>query len=265
MKQSFLKALAVGVATWTLAAMQTSAVNINVDQILAPGDVDKSQLSGLVDISYTSINSTRGTLTITLKNTSANSAGSGAGILLTGIGLSLDDYIRIDSGSANMSGSSAVGFTKPADGDVSEEWGYDAGPLDSGALLSAAQPVNTAVSSMESQTTSQFQSGSISAPGNLDGPDFGLISANETDGLGSGVEGILDSIVIKLNLSIANTNGGKNLNNLESEINGSWVVLTFGSPGDGGGSVPDAGSGLALMGVALVGLSACKRFMGSKE
>jgi hypothetical protein len=263
MTKKLKSGLAAGLTGLALAATQASALNLTVDQILAPGDVDPTYLSGTVDVSYTSIDATHGTLTITLKNTSGDAAGSGAGILLTGLGFVLDDYISIDGGTAVTSGS-AVGFTMPAGGVVSSEWGYDESPLNSGALLNTLNPVNTAVSSMESQTTSQFAAGSIASPPNLDGPDFGLISANETDGLGSGVEGILDSIVITLNLSIANTQGGKNLNNLESEINAAWVVLTFGSPGDGGTSVPDGGTGLALMGLAMTGLAGFKRYFAKK-
>src|SRR6185436_12908021 len=112
-------------------------------------------------------------LTINLRNTSLDSAGSGAGILLTGLGFNLPTGVYIGSGSANMGSSTAIGFTKPASGNVSSEWGYDNAPLNSGALLGHA--VNTAVSSMESQTTTTFALGSLGKPDDLGGPDFGLI------------------------------------------------------------------------------------------
>jgi hypothetical protein len=40
--------------------------------------------------------------------------------------------------------------------------------------------------------------------------------------------------------------------------------LTFGSPGDGGTSVPDGGTGLALMGLAMTGLAGFKRYFAKK-
>ncbi len=209
------------------------AVPITVDEIVAPSDVDASQLSGTVNMSLSG-----SVLTITLQNTSLDAAGSGAGILLTGIGFNLPTGVYIGSGSASMAGSTAVGFVMPAGGDVSSEWGYDNQPLNSGALL--GYDVNTAVSSMESQTTTQFAPGSVSSPLNLGGPDFGLVSANETDGLGAGVEGILDSLTITLNL--AGTIG----DDLLAFIERGMVALTFGSPGSQ--TVADGGSTLMLLG-----------------
>ena len=193
------------------------------------------------------------TLTITLKNTSADGAGSGAGILLTGIGFSLPGNYYINSGSANMGSSTAVGFTKPGDGNVSQEWGFDTKGLDSGALQGTQQLVNNAVSSMESQTTSQFLPGSIAAPTNLNGPDFGLISMYETGGLGDGVEAILDSIIITLNLGKTGNGNGLTVGAIDS----GWVALTFGSPGST--SVPDAGASVVLLGLALLGLGGLRR------
>lgn len=231
-----------------LTQQSTQAVAINVDQILAPGDVNAAQLSGTVDMTYSG-----STLTITLKNTSANAAGSGAGVLLTGIGFTLPGTLMIGSGTANMGSSSAIGFTKPSGGDVSEEWGYDNQPINSGALLNAANPVDTAVSSMESQTTSQFQAGSIGDPQNLNGPDFGLASALETDGFGLGVEAIRDTLIVTLNLT--GSFGGT----LLTAINNGWVVLTFGSPGDSTTTVPDGSSGLMLLGLALTAIEAVRR------
>jgi hypothetical protein len=240
--------LMMGAVAALLVQTSAHATSINVDQILAPGDVNAAQLSGTVDMTLSG-----SVLTITLRNTSANAAGSGAGVLLTGIGFTLPGSYAIGSGSANMGTSTAVGFTKPGDGDVSEEWGYDNEPLNSGALLNAAQPVDTAVSSMESQSTTQFQAGSLGDPVNLDGPDFGLASATETDGFGLGVEAIRDRLVITLNLT--GSFGG----NLINAINSAWVVLTFGSPGDSTTTVPDASSSVALLGMALMGVEALRR------
>jgi len=153
-----------------------------------------------------------------------------------------------------MDGSTAVGFSYPAGGNVSSEWGYDGGGLNSGALQNTANTVNTAVSSMESQTTAQFAPGSIADPINLDGPDFGLISDLETGGLGVGVEGIRDSIRIVLNLTKSN---GGNWINLVSGIDASWVALTFGSPGST--SVADASNTCVLLGFAMLGVEGIRR------
>ena len=223
-----------------LVHQSATAVPITVDAIVAPGDVDASQLSGTVNMSLSG-----SVLTINLKNTSADAAGSGAGILLTGIGFNLPDGVSIGSGSASMLGSTAVGFIMPAGGNVSSEWGYDNQSLHSGALLGYA--VNTAVSSMESQTTSQFAAGSVANPLNLGGPDFGLLSANETDGLGSGVEGILDSLTITLNLA------GSLGDDLLAFIENGMVALTFGSPGSA--TVADGGSTLMLLGSSFGALA----------
>jgi len=248
------KYIAVAGAILALTGIQSAqAMSVNVDQILAPGDVDASQLSGTVNMEASG-----STLTITLQNTSTDAAGSGAGVLLTGIGFNLPGWVKITSGTATIgSGSSGVGFTGTGGDSVSQEWGYDAGGLDSGALQSTTESVNTAVSSMESQTTAQFAAGSIAQPPNLDGPDFGLVSALEQDSLGNGVEGINDSIVIVLTLD---WNGNHNLDDLVSDIDASWVALTFGSPG-GGTSVPDASTSLMLLGLAMVGIESVRRKM----
>ena len=243
--------LAGGVAMAFVGLQTSQAMNINVDEILAPGDVDASELSGTVDMTLSGDGST---LTITLVNTSSDAAGSGAGVLLTGIGFNLPGWAKIDGGSVSMAGSTAVNFSAPVDNNVSSEWGYDDGGLNSGALQGAAGTINTAVSSMESQTTDQFAPGSLVNPPNLDGPDMGLISANESDGQGNGVEAIMDSIVITLDIVYAN---GKTLD-LGDINNKGWVALTFGSP-DGGTSVPDASSALALLGLALMGLEGVRR------
>ena len=228
-----LKSKAVLALVPLLAHQSAMAVSMTVDTIVAPGDVNAAYLSGTVNMSLSG-----SVLTINLKNTSADAAGSGAGILLTGIGFNLPTGVYIGSGSANMGSATAIGFIKPAGGNVSSEWGYDNAPLNSGALL--GYPVNTAVSSMQSQTTAQFAPGSIGNPLNLGGPDFGLISANEKDGLGDGVEGILDSLTITLNLA------GTIAGDLLAFIERGTIAVTFGSPGSQ--TVADGGSTLMLLG-----------------
>lgn len=250
------KLLALGGTALALLGVHSSALalNINVDQILAPGDVDASQLSGKVVMSLSG-----DVLTIELRNTSADAAGSGAGVLLTGIGFTLPDGVTIDGGQVVMgstipgSSADAVGFSIVG-GNVSSEWGWDDGGLHSGALQNTTEPVNTSISSMESQTTAQFAPGSLVNPPNLDGPDMGLVSKAETDGLGEGVEAIKDSVTITVKLV------GTVPGNLETLIDGGWVALTFGSPDTY--TVPDTSSTLMLFGLAMMGIAGIRRKLG---
>lgn len=233
-----------------LLAAPALADSITVDEILYPESTvtDPSVYAGTVDMTYDS-----GTkvLTIVLTNTSTGSAGpQGADNLLTGIGFNLPDGLSIVGGSANMTGSSAIGFSFPSGGDVSEEWGFDTPDLDSGALLDLATGTyNAAASSMESQTTNQFQAGSIASPPNLDGPDFGLLSKALSGAvLGSGVEGIQDSLTITLQLS--GNFGGDLLSFIERHD----VALTFGSPNAGRDNVvPEPGSWALVCGALGAG------------
>ncbi len=221
---------------------------ITVDERLAPGDVNAAYLSGNVWMALSGSQ-----LTITLQNTSTRDAGSGAGVVLTGLGFNLPDGMSISGGSAVMGSpdiagtlGNAINFIKPAGGNVSQEWGYDTSGLDSGALI--GHSVNNSISSMESQTTDQFQNGSLVPPPNLDGPDMGLLSAAFTAAdLGTGVEAIQDTLTVTLNLS------GTYSGDLLAFIDSGNVALTFGSPG-GTPSVPDGGSTLSLLGASLVGL-----------
>jgi len=229
------------------------AAAITVDQILYASGSDPSKLSGTVDMTLSG-----NTLTIILTNTSLDAAGSGAGILLTGIGFQLPTGIGIGTGSgaAINTGSSGVGFSGTGGTSVSQEWGYDSGTLKSGLFTATGSlGYNIVVSSMESQVTNQFAAGSIAQPPNLDGPDFGLVSALETGALGSGVEGIRDSIVITLVLT------GSVPSNLLSSIESGNVGLSFGSPDSfyRRTQVPEPSSLLFLSGAVLAGVGYFRR------
>lgn len=225
------------------------AAPITVDEILYDSSTNPALLSGTVDMTYSS-----GVLTILLKNTSADAAGSAAGVLLTGIGFQLPTGVTLTGGAAYMGTSAtAVGFTAPANRNISSEWGYDASPLHSGMFKDgAAFSYNTVVASMESMTTNQFASGSLGNPPNLGGPDFGVISALETNA--GGQEAIRDTIRITLNLQGA-------LSDIVSRIEAGNVGLSFGSPNASlTTKVPEPGSlSLLLVGVGALGAAIRRR------
>jgi hypothetical protein len=203
-----------------LFAGTASADPVTVDQVLyQTGIADPSLLKGTVDMTFGG-----GTLTITLTNISSDLAGDGAGILLTGIGFELPTGVSITGGKAIIGvGSTAVNF---AGTDVSQEWGFDNSPLNSGVFQSGLPVLsyNTVVGAMTSITTNQFAAGSLDGqPAGLAGPDFGLISALETGSIGSN-EAIKSSIVITLNLSSWLTQDQFN------SIKNGNVGLSFGSP-----------------------------------
>ena len=242
----FRKAL-MFIAVLAVTAGVAHATPVAVDEILfdSSSGVSPGLLSGTVDMSLLG-----NVLTITLTNTSADTAGSGAAILLTGIGFTLPNGVSIGSGTANMGSSTAVGFAKPLSGDVSSEWGYDNSPLNSGSFLSDGKfTYNTVVSSMTSQTEAKFASGSIGQPLDLGGPDFGLVSGLENDGLGNGNEAIRSSIVVTLNLT------GTVPSDLVTQIGLGKVGLSFGSPNNT--NVPEAGT------LSLLALGGC--FVASRR
>ena len=221
-----------------------SATSITVDEILYASGTNAANLSGTVEMTLVG-----STLTITLKNTSTDAAGSGAGVLLTGIGFQLPTGIAISGGTANMTGSTAVNFTAPTGGDVSKYWGYDTNPLDSGVFQNEAWlDYNTVVGAMDSLTTTNF-SGST----NLTGPDYGLISALEKDKLGGGMQAINNQLIITLNLS---SKYPFNADELLKSIQAGNVALSFGSPSLT--TVPEPGS-LSLLGIGLTSLAALMR------
>jgi hypothetical protein len=232
----------IAITLFTLTSAQALAAPITVDQILYDSSTKLGSLSATVDMTLDN-----NLLTITLTNTSADAAGSGAGVLLTGIGFSLPTGVFIGSGSVNMGASEAIGFDKPANGDVSNQWGYDNGPLHSGMFKDGAGlAYNTVISSMESMTTDGFGSNTKFA-----GPDYGLASALETDKFGKGNPAIRDSIVISLTLM------GAVPADLLSTINAGNVGISFGSPNKATTTaVPEPGSLLLLSGgmMTMLGL-----------
>ena len=240
-----MKSLKVGVvatALVVLSAGKAAAMNIAVDQILFdPTSANGSLLSGTVDMTLSG-----NILTIILTNTSVDAAGDGAGILLTGIGFQLPSNVKILGGTASAP-LGAVNFGGAPPVNVSQEWGYDNNPLNSGAFQAApALAYTTVVSSMTSTSTDQFASGSLDGnPAGMAGPDWGIVSALETGSLGNGNEAIKNYAVITLTLS-----GPVSLDAIQQGN----VGLSFGSPK----SVPEPAT-LALLLPGLAAVYAARR------
>jgi len=210
-----------------------------------------SVLTGTADLSLSA-----DMLTITLTNTSAEKAGTDdANNLLTGLGFNLPVGVAIGSGSANIAGgSSPLNFPGGFSGtDVSQEWGYDTDPLDSGPFKDITSlSLNTAVATLQASVQTQFASGSIDAAPNVSGPDFGLLASGIA--IGNGLEAIRNSLVIKLNLTGLSGFQG----NLISFIDQRDVVLSFGSPTTARTGIPEP-SALLLFAFGLLGAGAMAR------
>jgi len=146
-------------------------------EILLQDDADVDDPAGLSAFAEFLYDGIDNVLTIYLQNTSDAEAGSGAGILLTGIGFNLPEGMVIVSGSANVGTSTAHGFTPDPGGDVSKEWGF-ANPPDSGHFLDTAiNEYNAVVSTMGADAKTKFTEGSIVNPPVLDGPEMGLLTS----------------------------------------------------------------------------------------
>lgn len=226
----------IAITLFGVASAPALAAPVTVDQILYDSSTNLGSLSGTIDMALTG-----DLLTITLTNTSANSAGSGAGVLLTGLGFSLPTDVFIKSGTVQV-GDSGV--------DMSKNWGYDNGPLHSGMFKDGASlTYNTVVSSMESMTTDAFVAGS-----KLAGPDFGVASALETDKFGNGVPVIRNSVIISLLLA------GPLPSDLVSTINSGSVGISFGSPNTATTTrVPEPHSVWLLSGGAMTAIALRRR------
>jgi len=223
-------------AAFLIASLSTTgrAMTMNVDQILAD---QPAGLSASVDMTVSG-----SVLTITLRNTSTGGA-SGANGLLTGLAFHLGSSYTITSGSANVSGQTLVNVTGAViGGNVSGEWGYqnDDAPGHFNGL-----GVNRIVSVMTADTTAKFSNAPIQSPNNLSGPDFGLL---RTGGDAGGLAAVVNQVIITVNLGASVAAGSET--QFLNRINSGLVAVTFGSPN----GVPDGGSTVALLGLALSGL-----------
>lgn len=214
-----------------------NAVSINVDQILADAPTG---LSGTVDMALSG-----NTLTITLVNTSAAGSASGANGLLSGLAFNLPGYsggVDIVSGSVVLNAGSTL-INSPA-GNLSKEWGFQnaSAPGHFNGLA-----IDTVVATMVADTTTKFATGSITLPDNLDGPEYGLV---RTGGNPGGLSAVQNSVIITLVLD--KSISAADIATYLGRINDGLVAIEFGSPT--GGSVPDGGSTLVLLGSALTAL-----------
>lgn len=241
MKNSRDKALGVLGALVAAGALMlpssARAVSIGVDQILAD---QPTGLSGTVDMSLSG-----NVLTITLVNTSAAGSATGANGLLSGLAFNLPGYsgaVNIVGGSVTLGAGSSL-VNSPA-GDLSKEWGFQnsSAPGHFNGLA-----VDTVVATMQADTTTKFAAGNITLPDVLDGPEYGLV---RTGGDPGGLSAVENSVVITLVLS--KTIAGGDVSAYLGRINDGLVAIEFGSPT--GGSVPDGGSTLVLLGSALTAL-----------
>jgi hypothetical protein len=241
-----------------------NAVLMTVDEIIyeTSGATDPSLLSGTVDMSLSGSE-----LSIVLTNTSTDIASPTASHnLLSGLGFVLPDGVYIDWGTATITtGSTAINFTAPADGNVSGEWGYDNNPLDNGPFQNSDitnSTVNTVVSTMQSSTTTKFSDTPIETPAVLSGPEFGLLSGLVNEDVAGGLNAIQDSITILLGLDGLLISPPSELPPGDSQsfdllafIESNDIVLSFGSPNLS--SVPEPTS-LMLFAIGLLGFASLR-------
>lgn len=242
-----------------ISLMVGSASAINVDEIILQNGagLDSSQLDASVSMSLNPIGvmpTTSYTLHISLQNTSLDSAGVGALVMLTGLAFDLPSGVTVD-GSNNNGGSVAAGSgtttsvgwtTAGANG----AWGWDnnSAGLSGGALAYATLTgYDTRVSTLASDGKYAFD-----GSGNAGGMDYGIFSTSESSV--SPAPWVKDRLDIALNLNLGNYDPSS----LLPAIDAGNVAAIFGSP-NGTPSVPDGGATLGLLGVGILGVGTLRR------
>jgi hypothetical protein len=236
--------LLLGVMLLLLPVASAHATSVTVDQYIFQSGtgVNPGLLLGTVDMVAAG-----NTLTITLRNTSENGAFTDASapalMLLTDIGFQMPGAVIISSGTVTVpAGQTCVNFTCPPN-DISNQWNFANQSAD-GFNLPGVLPTDTFISSVQNGQSTPFAPGGI-----INGPNFGALSADETQ-FGASQQGVRDSIQIALNLSGPVT---------VADIDAGNVILSFGSPTAVSNGVPDGGTTAALLGGALVGLGFLRR------
>jgi hypothetical protein len=238
--------LALAVAPTGFAALLT------VDQIIFQNNagVDSSLISGTID--YTASGSSA---TIVLTNTSPDAAFTDANapalMLLTNFGLQLPG-VDIVSGTVSVTaGSTALNFpVGQSTTNISNQWNYANQSAD-GFNLPGVLLTDTYVSSVANGQSTRFAG---PPPVTIDGPNFGALSAFETQ-FGSSTAAVEDSITLVLNFNGAAPSF--------DTVNGGNVVLSFGSPDTvrPPNNTPDSGATAMLLGLSLTGLGFVRRFV----
>jgi len=246
-----------------LGAGSAKATSVPIDQIIFQSSsslVNPSggDLSGTVDVTQ---GATSNQLIFLLTNTTSSSAFSDSNNpsteLLTDFAFALGSGTTssngITGGSAVVNtGSTALNFPSgQSTTDISNQWGFANHQVDGfqPSSIPGVELTNTTISTIEASGMNHFASGLQS----IDGPSFGAISKSLVNAglFGNSLAGVEDTIKFTVNFTSAIAPTA-----LTS------VVLSFGSP-DTLASVPDNGSTLALLGVALIGVGFLRRKMSN--
>jgi hypothetical protein len=231
-----------------LRAGSAQALLLTVDQYIyesAAGTiVTPLLLSGTIDVT-----SSGSTLTILLTNTSPDGAFVGgvapSTMLLSGFGLQLTG-VNITGGTVEVNGgSTALNFGAQSTSVLGNQWLYANASIDGFTSISGALTVDSVVSSVSNGAGTRFIG---PPPPTIDGPDFGALSASETE-FGASQQGVQDTVKFVLTLDGPAPN--------EASIDAGNVVLAFGSPELL--AIPEPSAVLMLGTAALLGLPVLRR------
>lgn len=258
------KILVIGIVSLLLSPFQAWALSLNIDTVLYENDggmIDATLLSGSADLTVTEGPAGSANIQIILTNTTVSGAhdGTSSSRWLTGIGFDLPDTIDILAGSTVLGAGSTLydNSGSPIAGggaDVSGDWGYLNGI--SGHYNDFSTETDTQISTMVADTGDNAFNDSLRETydglATLDGPPMGLVSTAFESDLSGGYS-IVDSLMISV---LINGLDGYSAAELESFIQASEVVLTFGSPD--AKPVPEP-STIVLLGSGLLGLAYLRR------
>jgi hypothetical protein len=255
MKRFISVGVMVMVGCLLLLPSPAKATLVTIDEIIfqGGGGVNPAAFSATANLTLSD-----STLTIVLTNTSAAAGGAAGQNLLSDIGFTLPTGVTI----ANTAATNAVALTGAPSGPTGTgsiaigagfgdtTWGAaNAGSngVQSENNITVGGDVNTVVGTISNQVGGGFDlAGNAIPPGNVDGPDFGILSnALPSSTCNSGLQCEQNSLTFTLALA------GTVPANLIALIDAGYVVVSFGSPN---ASVIPEPSSLLLAGTALLGL-----------